>query len=60
LRNAEDKLNDLFQNYNKKIGDFKNELLKLQKILEEDRSQYELNLEARIKEINTLDVKFSS
>lgn len=60
VNGLEDKFDEAIQNYNKKISNLKEEVFKLQKLLEEDNKAFEFQMDARIKEINNLDNKLTS
>ncbi|KRX04033.1 hypothetical protein PPERSA_12480 [Pseudocohnilembus persalinus] len=59
VRSVEERFNDAIGNYNRQVGGLRDEVLKLQKMLEEDNKYFEHQLDSRITELNNLDGKLT-
>ncbi|EGR27632.1 hypothetical protein IMG5_192870 [Ichthyophthirius multifiliis] len=55
----DERFNNTIETYNKKISNLKEEIFRLQKVVEDNSKSYEFQLESRNKEINNLDLKLS-
>ncbi|KAL4435787.1 hypothetical protein ABPG74_015755 [Tetrahymena malaccensis] len=59
VRQIDEKFNTSIEQYNKKIAGLKEEVFKLQKLVEDNSKSFELQLETRNKEITNLDNKLA-